>query len=119
MQSKDPLEFLPLSATDFQLLLSLADGGLHGYAINKSVRAASDGRVRIGLGSLYRVIARLLNTGLVEECEAVENPNADGARRRKYQLTDLGRGVLRAEVRRLSDAVELARSSQLFADREV
>lgn len=118
MESKDPLELLPLSATDFQLLLSLANGGLHGYAISKAVKEASGGQVRIGLGSLYRIVARLSSTGLLEECDPGQEPSAEGAPRRRYRLTTLGRTVLRAEVRRLSDAVELARSSQLFVDRK-
>jgi len=114
----DSLEYLPLSATDFQLLLSLTDGELHGYAIGKSVREASGGRVRIGLGSLYRIIARLLKSGLVEESESENDTAEDGQTRRKYRLTALGRSVLCAEVNRLSDAVDLARSGQLFVDRE-
>jgi DNA-binding PadR family transcriptional regulator len=118
MKDIDPLEFVPLSATDFQLLLALTAGELHGYAIGKSVREASGGRVRIGLGSLYRILARLLNSGLVEESELENETTADGTTRRKYRLTALGRAVLRAEVSRLSDAVEFARSSQLFVDRE-
>lgn len=118
MEKTDPMSFLPLSATDFQLLLALTAGELHGYAINKSVREASGGRVRIGLGSLYRVLARLLGSGLVEECEPGEGASGDGAKRRRYGLTELGRSVLRAEVSRLSDAVELARSSRLFIDRK-
>ena len=116
MKHDDPLEYLPLSATDFQLLLSLTDGELHGYAISRSVREASGGRVRIGLGSLYRVIARLLNTGLLEESESKEPAAGDGQTRRKYCLTALGRAVLRAEVSRLSDALALARSSQLSGE---
>ncbi|KPJ93605.1 MAG: hypothetical protein AMS18_05445 [Gemmatimonas sp. SG8_17] len=116
MKNIDPLEFLPLSATDFQLLLALTPGELHGYAINKSVREASGGRVRIGLGSLYRILARLLNSGLVEESESDEATSGDGPTRRKYRLTALGQAVLRAEVSRLDDAVELARSSQLYVD---
>ena len=119
MRYDDPLEFLPLSATDFQLLLSLMDGELHGYAIGKSVRQASDGRVRIGLGSLYRILARLLISGLVEEAESEAETSGDGPTRRRYRLTALGQAVLRAEVSRLSDAVQLARSSQLFVDRKV
>ncbi|UCG87899.1 MAG: helix-turn-helix transcriptional regulator [Gemmatimonadota bacterium] len=118
MENIDPREFLPLSASDFQLLLALTDGELHGYAINKSVREASGGRVRIGLGSLYRILARLLNSGLVEESESDDGASGNGPARRKYCLTALGRAVLRAEVSRLSDAVELARSSQLFVDGE-
>jgi len=117
MESNKPTDFLPLSATDFQLLLSLTNGELHGYAISKAVREASGGRVRIGLGSLYRIIARLLNRGLVEECEPEAEPDKEVTPRRRYRLTELGRSVLRAEVIRLSDAVNLARASQLFVDR--
>jgi DNA-binding PadR family transcriptional regulator len=119
MKNTDPLEFLPLSATDFQLLLALTDGELHGYAIGKSVRESSGGRVRIGLGSLYRIIARLLNSGLVEEAGSENGESEDGSKRRTYHLTALGRSVLRAEVNRLSDAVDLARSSRLFVDWKV
>ena len=86
--------------------------------IGKSVRESSGGRVRIGLGSLYRILARLLNSGLVEEAETENVDSDDGSRRRTYCLTALGLSVLRAEVHRLSDAVELTRSSRLFADRE-
>ena len=118
MKNTDPLEFLPLSATDFQLLLALTDGELHGYAIGKSVRETSGGRVRIGLGSLYRIIARLLNSDLVEEVAPDDGESEDSSNRRKYRLTEVGLSVLRAEVSRLSDAVDLARSSRLFADRE-
>jgi DNA-binding PadR family transcriptional regulator len=118
MEYTDPLDFLPLSATDFQLLLALTAGELHGYAIDKSVREASGGRVRIGLGSLYRILARLLNSGLVEESETHEDASGEGPNRRRYRLTTLGLSVLRAEVSRLSDAVDMARSSRLFADRE-
>jgi DNA-binding PadR family transcriptional regulator len=95
MENTDPHEFLPLSATDFQLLLALTAGELHGYAISKSVRL-----------------------GLVEESESDDGASGNGPARRKYRLTALGRAVLRAEVSRLSDAVELARSSQLFGDRK-
>jgi DNA-binding PadR family transcriptional regulator len=119
MEGIDPLEFLPLSATDFQLLLALTAGGLHGYAISKTVREASEGRVRIGLGSLYRILARLLNAGMVEECDPEDEASADETTRRRYRLTTLGVNVLRAEVSRLSDAVELARTSRLFVGRKV
>jgi DNA-binding PadR family transcriptional regulator len=119
MDRKSPAEFLPLSATDFQLLLALTAGQLHGYAISKTVKEASGNRVRIGLGSLYRILARLLNAGIVEQCESETGPTADGTTRRSYRLTALGRDVLRAEVSRLSDAVESARSSRLFVDEKV
>lgn len=119
MKQKNPVEFLPLSATDFQLLLSLIDGPLHGYAIGKAVKEASGGRVRIGLGSLYRIIARLLGNGLLREADSESATQDEGASRRQYRLSALGEAVLRAEVNRLSEAVEFARGSQLFVDREV
>jgi len=112
-------QYLPLSATDFQLLLALSEGALHGYAISKSVREASGGRVRIGLGSLYRVIARLVRTGIVEECKPDRERGEDANARRRYRLTELGMDVLRAEVSRLSDALKLARSNELLRDGNV
>jgi DNA-binding PadR family transcriptional regulator len=119
MEKTDPSEFLPLSATDLQVLLALTGGGLHGYAISKRVREASGGRVRIGLGSLYRMLARLLNAGIVEECALDHEASAGETTRRSYRLTPLGLAVLRAEVNRLSDAVAFARSSGLFVDGKV
>ena len=118
MENAVASDYLPLSATDFQLLLALTAGELHGYAISKAVREASNGRVRIGLGSLYRIIARLLAAGIVEECESGHDPSGKESTRRRYRLTALGLDVLRAEVSRLSDAVNLARSSRLFVDWE-
>ncbi len=119
MRGKKPQEYLPLSSTDFQLLLALADGDLHGYAIGKAVREASGGRVRIGLGSLYRIIARLSRDGIVEDCTGPEEQPGGGKKRRRYRLTALGLDVLREEVNRLDDAVKFARSSQLFSDGQV
>lgn len=114
MRDIDPVKFVPLSHTDFQVLLALTAGDLHGYAISKTVREASSGRVRIGLGSLYRILARLLHAGIVERCDLDDRASEDGTVRRSYRLTPLGLDVLRAEVSRPSDAVELARSSRLF-----
>jgi DNA-binding PadR family transcriptional regulator len=119
MENRSPSEYLPLSATDFQLLLALTAGELHGYAISKTVRDTSGGRVRIGLGSLYRILARLLNAGIVEEGESENDQSEDGTTRRRYRLTALGKNVLRAEVSRLSDALDLARSSRLFVDEKI
>jgi DNA-binding PadR family transcriptional regulator len=118
MGSPDPMEFVPLSATDLQLLLSLTDGALHGYAISKSVRERSGGRVRIGLGSLYRIIARLSSSRLVEECAPEIDGHTASPTRRMYCLTDLGRAVLRAEVNRLADAITMARASELFVEED-
>ena len=102
---------LPLSAVDFHVLLVLAGGTLHGYAILKAVEAESDGLVSPEVGSLYRVLARLMAAGLVEETSAPASaPRVHrGRSRRYYRLTREGRALLKAEARRLASAVEIAR----------
>ena len=115
----DPRSFLPLSPTDFQVLLVLVRGPAHGYGIMKEVEEASNGRVRIELGSLYRLIARLLATGMIEESSGVENPPHAGKKRRNYGITQLGLAVARAEAERLRDAVALAQAKKLLTGPEV
>ena len=96
----DLRDFLPLKPADFHILLALSDGPLHGYGIMKSVEHESSGQVRLGLGSLYRLLSRLLDLGLIEQQEP------DG-RRRDYVLTAFGRRVLEAEARRLASLLKL------------
>ncbi|HSF16880.1 MAG TPA: helix-turn-helix transcriptional regulator [Vicinamibacteria bacterium] len=100
-----------LSPTDFHVLLVLASGDLYGYAILKAVREESSGAVRPEIGSLYRVLARLMSLGLVDEVEAPGNAPAihRGRTRRYYRLTRRGRDVLASETRRLETAVRIAR----------
>ena len=102
---------VPLSAVDFHVLLVLAGGTLHGYAILKAVESESDGLVSPEVGSLYRVLARLMAAGLVEETSApAAAPRVHrGRSRRYYRLTREGRALLKAEARRLASAVEIAR----------
>jgi DNA-binding PadR family transcriptional regulator len=118
MSKPDPETFLPLSPTDFQLLLALNGEPLHGYAIMKEVERASGGRVRIEAGSLYRVIARLLGSRLIEEAEKADDRPRPGQPRRSYALTELGRAVARAEARRLRDTLALARAGDLLGGSE-
>lgn len=110
-------EKLPFSPLDFHVLLVLAAGDLYGYAILKAVEEESGGVVRPEIGSLYRVLARLLSLELVEEVPPPKAaPEAHrGRSRRYYRLTREGRAALKAEALRLEGAVEIARRRALLA----
>ena len=108
---KRPEEHLPLSESTFHVLLALADGERHGYAIMRDVTERTDGTVTLGPGTLYTSLKRLRAEGLVEENEAQRD--GDDERRRYYRLTALGRAVARAEARRLLQLVRLAESRRL------
>ncbi|MEO8027281.1 MAG: PadR family transcriptional regulator [Bryobacteraceae bacterium] len=107
----DPRSFLPLRPADVHILLSLAAGPRHGYGIMKEVELESGGEVRLEIGSLYRLLARLHADGLLEDA-----PGED--RRRCYRLTRLGHRVLRAEALRLDNLLRLARSRRLLPESE-
>lgn len=100
-----------MNAVDFHVLLVLAGGDLYGYAILKSVRAESGGTLRPDIGSLYRVLGRLMAEGLVAEVDPPESAPVvhSGKPRRYYRLTRGGRAALRAETKRLEGALKLAR----------
>jgi len=101
----------PLSAPVLHILLALADGPRHGYAIKLDVEARSDGAVRLGPGTLYEAIQRLEEGGLIEEAPPAGSPaNGQEAQRRSYRLTERGWNQLRAEVRRLGHLVAHART---------
>jgi DNA-binding PadR family transcriptional regulator len=100
---------LPLSPAVFHILLALADGERHGYSIMQYVAGATDGGIKMGPGTLYGTVKRLLAAKLIEESDARPDPNMDDERRRYYRLTPHGRRVLGAEVSRFSKAVKLAR----------
>ena len=101
----DPRDVLPLKPADFHILLSLATGPLHGYGIMKAVERESNGEVRLELGSLYRLLGRLLDLGALAAQESDD-------RRRNYSLTAFGRRVLEAEARRLAALVKLAEANR-------
>jgi DNA-binding PadR family transcriptional regulator len=109
----DPAAFLPLTAPMFEVLLALADGDKHGYAIIKEVRTRTGGRVRVGAGTLYGLLKRFIDDGLIAECEERPDPALDDERRRYYRLTANGRAVAVAETQRMEAAVLQARSKQL------
>lgn len=102
----------PLTALDFHVLVVLATDDLYGYGIMKAVEAHSGGAVSPEIGSLYRVLARLMDTGWVEEVDpGPGRPKTHrGKPRRYYGITELGREAVRAEVARLRDAVALVES---------
>jgi DNA-binding PadR family transcriptional regulator len=99
--SRDPSAFLPLKAADFNILLSLADGDRHGYAMLKAIESSWRGRTRIAPSPFYRRIRRLLGHTLVAEADQRPAPELDDERRRYFTLTPLGRSVLAAEAARL------------------
>jgi DNA-binding PadR family transcriptional regulator len=111
LMNPDPTKFLPLTTAEFQILLCLAGGERHGYAIMQEVAAATQGKVRLGPGTLYRSIKRLLTARLIEEGGERPDPALDDERRRYYQLTNLGRRVAAAEAARLDELVSQAFSS--------
>ena len=109
---KPPGDFLPLTPAVFHILIALADGEAHGYAIMQSVADRSAGSVRLGAGTLYGAINRLLQDGLIEESAERPDPEMDDSRRRYYRLTDLGGRVVAAEAKRMADLVRAARTTQ-------
>jgi DNA-binding PadR family transcriptional regulator len=95
--------FLPLSPATLHILLSLAGEELHGYAIMQEVQRQSEGKYKLGPGTLYDNLQKMIDRGLVEELG--KKPGDDDPRRRYYRLSMLGRGVLTAEISRLDDVV--------------
>jgi DNA-binding PadR family transcriptional regulator len=112
--NRDPGAELPLTAAVCSILLALADGEKHGYAIMQAVAAETGGGVAMGPGTLYGSLDRMLRARLVEESEGGDRATGGSERRRYYQLTDFGRRVLCAEVARLERAVRLARRKKLI-----
>ena len=105
----NPESLLPLQPTTFHILLSLAEGDRHGYAIILDVARRTNGELKLSAGTLYRSIQRMLQLGLIAETKTRPSPEEDDERRRYYRITPFGTVVARAEVRRLSDLVKMAR----------
>ena len=111
MNKRDPQTLLPLTPAMFHVLVALADGHTHGYAILKDVEELTGGSVRLSTGTLYGIIKRLLGDGLIRE----SGLSAKGdERRRSYELTAFGRDVARAEAARLEHTLAIARRKALF-----
>jgi DNA-binding PadR family transcriptional regulator len=103
----DPAAFLPLSPAALHILLALAGEDLHGYGIMQEVLRQSEGRYKLGPGTLYDNLQRLTAQGMVQEVarRASGDPGNDDPRRKYYRLTSSGRGVLSAEISRLETVV--------------
>jgi DNA-binding PadR family transcriptional regulator len=111
MRDTETTAFLPLTPVAFHVLLSLEEGGVqHGYAVKRTVEERTEGVVKLGAGTLYHAIGSLAKRGLVVECAPPAPDVAGTSRWRFYQVTPLGRQVLRAEVARLEADVAFARS---------
>jgi DNA-binding PadR family transcriptional regulator len=109
MADRDPAAALPLTPALFHVLLSLADGEKHGYAILKEVEQRTGGTVCLSTGTLYGIIKRLLADGMIRDSAAGSDD-----RRRAYRLTAFGRKVALAEAERLRDLVVSAQSKKLL-----
>jgi DNA-binding PadR family transcriptional regulator len=131
----DPHDLLPLTPVVLHILLALAEGGFaeshdespgkHGYAVAQEVEHMTDGQIRMGPGTLYGSIQRMLTAGLIEEvargkgaARSRGGQSPDEERRRYYRLTPFGRRVLELELSRLARVVVVARTKQLLAGPE-
>jgi DNA-binding PadR family transcriptional regulator len=104
--------FLPLKPIVFQILLSLADGEHHGYAITQDIAGRTSAKMRIEPGNLYRALRTMLDDDLIEESERRPAPDLDDERRRYYRITPTGRRVAAAEVARLETIVAEAKAKK-------
>lgn len=109
MKPVDPTSLLPLTPAVFHILLALAEGERHGYAVMQEVEARTGGIVRMGPGTLYGSLKRMIASGLIQSAG-----DEDGERRRHYTLTKLGRAVLQAEAERLESLVDAARARRVL-----
>jgi DNA-binding PadR family transcriptional regulator len=104
----------PVPSAAFQILISLAEEDLHGYAIMRQVAAQTDGHMRLGPGTLYSSIRTLLEAKFIQEVDLREDIKLGHERRRYYRLTSAGRKRARAEAERLGDLLRVARARKIF-----
>ena len=117
MSQDKPEDWLPLTPAMFHILLALADKDRHGYDIMREVDERSEGQTRLGPGTLYGSIKRMLRDGWIEELDERPDPELDDERRRYYRLSKFGRRVMVAEAERLEKLVKSARSKKVLATR--
>jgi DNA-binding PadR family transcriptional regulator len=114
-KAKDDHEkMLPLTPAVFHVLLALADGERHGYAIMQEVTEHTQGRIKMGPGTLYGTIKRLIEAQLIEESDERPDAESDDERRRYYRLTGVGQRVVKAEAQRYAEMVAVARGKRLL-----
>jgi DNA-binding PadR family transcriptional regulator len=112
--SGDPETLLPLTPAVFHILLALADGERHGYAIMQEIASQSGGKLRVGPTTLYRSIKQMLAAGMIVEVDERPDPALDDERRRYYRLTPFGQQVALAESRRLAHLLAVAKAKPLL-----
>ena len=113
----EPAEMPPLTPAVFHVLLALADGERHGYAIMQEVAENTGGQIKMGPGTLYGTIKRLLEAQMIEESDERPDPDLDDDRRRYYRLTGLGQRAVKAEALRYAAMAEVARRKRLIGKR--
>jgi DNA-binding PadR family transcriptional regulator len=108
---------VPLPPATFHILLAVAQEGRHGYGIIQDVERRTHGELRLSAGTLYRSIQRMLELGLIDETDDRPAPEFDDERRRYYRITAFGTAVARAETRRMTQLLRMARSQGLLPER--
>ena len=113
-EPRSPEPGAPLSAQVFQILLSLLDGDMHGYALIQDVRRRTDDELVLTASTLYAAVKRMVGVGWIEEVQPNEPPPDHDERRRYYRMTALGRAAARAEAQRLERLTNMARDKRLL-----
>lgn len=111
---RSPDSLLPLTPAMFEVLIALADGEKHGYAIIKEVARRTGGEVSLSAGTLYAIIRRFAMEGVLEESDERPDAALDDERRRYYRLTNFGREVAQAEAKRMETALKMAQAKNLI-----
>ena len=119
MTNSESSGLLPIPPAQLHILLALADGQKHGYAIMTEVETITDGRVTMGPGTLYGAIKRMILAGLISEAEERPDPELDDQRRRYYRLTALGVRVLDSEIARMEHLARAGRQRRTVTRRNV
>ena len=115
MARTDSVAQTPLTPAVLHILLALAEGERHGYAIAQDIETTTGGDIHMGPGTLYGSIRRMLAAGLIDESPRKRRPD-DDERRRYYRLTPVGKRLLEAELSRLTRVVRVARGKRILRD---
>ena len=118
-REQNPKTMMPLTPAVFHILLALADEDRHGYGIKQEIIQRTGGQIKLGPGTLYGAIKRLLAQGVIEEADERPDPEMDDERRRYYRLTKFGRRVTQAEAQRLAQLVRQARAKELLPEMQL
>jgi DNA-binding PadR family transcriptional regulator len=115
---REPEEMLPLTPAVLHIMLALVDGERHGYGIMQEIAQRSGGKMRMGPGTLYGSLKRMIEDGLIEESGERPDSALDDERRRYYRLNSFGQRVISAEIRRLEQIIQVAHAKHLVTNPE-